>query len=205
MSHSISVVVPTHRRPESLERCLRGLAGQTLTPREVVVVHAKADHETPAIIEGRAGVRALVVESASLVAGMAVGAAATSGEIICFTDDDAVPHPDWLTRISSAFADPSVGAVGGRDAQPGVEPRRGVVVGDLGRWGKLHGNHRVGAGAPRDVDVLKGVNIGRSGALDDRHRSRERGEELLGAWVVARLRVKPSRASAQCEWNVTEP
>ena len=32
-----------------------------------------------------------------------------------FTDDDAEAQADWLERIEAKFADPSVGAVGGRD------------------------------------------------------------------------------------------
>ena len=37
------------------------------------------------------------------------------GDLVVFTDDDAEAQADWLERIEAKFADPSVGAVGGRD------------------------------------------------------------------------------------------
>ena len=36
------------------------------------------------------------------------------GQILAFTDDDCYPAPDFLSRVWSAFDDPSVGYIGGR-------------------------------------------------------------------------------------------
>jgi GT2 family glycosyltransferase len=42
------------------------------------------------------------------------GIRAASGEILAFTDDDAVVDPQWLGRIERAFnRDPQIGIVGG--------------------------------------------------------------------------------------------
>jgi glycosyltransferase involved in cell wall biosynthesis len=101
---------------------------------------------------------------------MNIGLESFTGDIVAFTDDDAGPHPDWLQRIESYFlADPRVAGVGGRDwvyhgteLEDGAEP----VVGKLQWFGRLVGNHHIGNGGARDVDVLKGVNMSfRRGAI----------------------------------------
>lgn len=42
-----------------------------------------------------------------------VGVKHASGDIVCFTDDDGIPEPDWLDKLVIAYEDPQVGAVGG--------------------------------------------------------------------------------------------
>jgi hypothetical protein len=90
---------------------------------------------------------------------MRAGVASSSGAFIAFTDDDAAPRPRWLEQLLARFDEEKACAVGGRDVIPGqTEPRR-VDVGRLTRYGKLVGNHHLGTGPPRDVDLLKGVNM----------------------------------------------
>ena len=103
----------------------------------------------------------VLVDRPGQVAAMAAGLAATHTLLVAFTDDDAVPRPDWIERLLEPFADPGVGAVGGRDAIGGDDieyPPSAESVGLVSRWGRLIGNHHIGLGAARDVDVLKGVN-----------------------------------------------
>jgi cellulose synthase/poly-beta-1,6-N-acetylglucosamine synthase-like glycosyltransferase len=97
-----------------------------------------------------------------------VGLAAAIGEIIAITDDDAAPHLDWLERIEEHFlADDRVGGVGGRDwvYQPGsqapeqVADDRLISVGQLQWFGRTTGNHHIGVGVAREVDILKGANM----------------------------------------------
>lgn len=154
-----SVIVPTNRRPEFLERCLAGLTAQTLAPLEVLVVHSLNDDDTRELLLRHPGVTQVTIPTASNADGMTAGALRARGEIICLIDDDAVPRPDWLELLAEHFATPGVGAVGGRDEQPGTPPRPGAVVGRIGTWGRMVGNHHVGAGSARAVDVLKGVNM----------------------------------------------
>ncbi len=100
---------------------------------------------------------------------MTAGLAATKTPFVAFTDDDAVPRPDWIERLLELFSDPNVGGVGGRDIfggkeaeNPSLEPRVGLVS----SWGRLTGNHHIGLGPQREVDVLKGVNcMYRRGAI----------------------------------------
>lgn len=160
---SVSVVVPTFLRPLHLRRCLQGIARQTRAPEEVVVVRQTYDEETLDVLRdfrSQSLVEATVDEP-SVISAMRAGLAAASGEIIAFTDDDAVPRPDWLERLVGCFADPGVGAAGGRDVWVTEEAATAALTTDVGRitqWGKLIGNHHLGTGPARDVSVVKGCN-----------------------------------------------
>lgn len=158
---TVAVVVPTYRRAALLERCLDGLASQRRPPEEIVVVRRREDDETARVLATRPEVRAAVVTEPGTVAAMVAGVRATTAHVVAFTDDDAVPREDWLELLLAHFADSSVGGVGGRDVVDGngvpAEPAR--RVGEITAVGKLVGNHHVGAGAVREVEVLKGVNM----------------------------------------------
>ena len=155
-SHTVTVVVPSYRRPEQLAACLRGIANQDWLPDEVVVVRRVDDMTTATVIESTSlTVKEVTVEMAGQVAAL------RAGDIVVFVDDDAIPHSDWLARILAAFQDRSVGGVGGRDVvhQNGrIEIGEASDVGRLTWWGKVVGNHHIGVGPPRRVDVLKGCN-----------------------------------------------
>jgi GT2 family glycosyltransferase len=171
----VSVVVPTYRRPESLARCLDALAGQDTQPDEILVIVRDDDEVSRDCIERRDDRRVRLVSvrvqdtRPGFVAALNAGVRASHGDIVCLTDDDAEPHPDWIRRILAAFdGHPSVGAVGGRDwvyhdgrLEGGAEP----IVGILRRSGRVIGRHHQGVGAPRDVEVLKGVNLSVRGEL----------------------------------------
>jgi glycosyltransferase involved in cell wall biosynthesis/GT2 family glycosyltransferase len=160
----ISVVIPTWRRPDALERCLEGLARQQQQPDEVVVVRRAEDADAAAVVaaSARPGLREVVVELPGQVAAMYAGSAAACGDVVAFVDDDAVPRPEWLRRLAAHYTDPTVGAVGGRDV---VHVGNRVLDGDAGPvgvvtpWGRVLGGHHLGAGAAREVDHLKGANM----------------------------------------------
>ena len=98
-----------------------------------------------------------------VVAALNAGLAAVKGDILSITDDDAAPHPDWLERINAHFiSDSCIGGVGGRDwihRDTKIEDDSRLVVGKLQWFGRVIGNHHLGVGEPREVDVLKGVNM----------------------------------------------
>jgi hypothetical protein len=83
---------------------------------------------------------------------------------VAFTDDDAEPWPDWLERLATHFRDPTVNGVGGRDWQPHERGNR-LTVGKINWFGRVTGNHHLGSGQARDVDLLKGVNWAFRGEL----------------------------------------
>jgi GT2 family glycosyltransferase len=159
----IDVVVPTYRRPGLLVRCLEAIAAQQFPATRVVVV-VRADDDVSKRVASEAGAardgwHVIEVEVPGVVAAMAAGVAATTSPMIAFTDDDAQPRPDWLGGIVRHFDDPGVGGVGGRDVIPGQEEPLTTTVGRFSRLGKPVGNHHLGTGPAREVDVLKGVSM----------------------------------------------
>ena len=161
---TVSVVVPTYARPHQLRQCLDGLLSQERPADQIVVVHRPDDQASAGVLDALApgSVTVALVHEGGVLAAMRTGARAASGDIIAFTDDDAVPRPDWIATLLPHYADPRVGAVGGRDEvhpDDGAEDSTTGAVGRLTRWGKLLGNHNHGVGPAAQVDVLKGVNM----------------------------------------------
>jgi cellulose synthase/poly-beta-1,6-N-acetylglucosamine synthase-like glycosyltransferase len=162
----VAVVVPTFRRPDDLRRCLGGLSAQTRPADEVLVVTREEDAETRQALSSQdmpLEVRRVDVLEAGVVAALTAGLDAVRADVVAITDDDAVPAPDWLARIERHFrSDATVAAVGGRDR---VHEAGRVLNGarhEVGRvrwYGRVIGNHHLGVGGPRAVELLKGVNM----------------------------------------------
>jgi glycosyltransferase involved in cell wall biosynthesis len=139
----------------------------------VLVVARPEDEESATEAERHGDVRLIPVEVApgrpGFVAALNAGLAASTGDVVCFTDDDAEPHPDWLERIAATFAqDSAIAAVGGRDwvyIGDRLDGGDEEAVGTVSWWGRKVGNHHRGVGAPRDVQILKGVNLSLRGDL----------------------------------------
>ncbi|NJK34465.1 MAG: glycosyltransferase family 2 protein [Oscillatoriales cyanobacterium SM2_2_1] len=174
----ITLIVPTYRRPRDLARCLGAIARQTQRPDQLLLVVRDTDHETrdflaaPTVAD--VSWQVVTVTEPGMIAAMNAGLDQATGAVVAFTDDDAAPHPDWLERIAKTYAqDPQIGGVGGRDyVYVGDRLLEGaeLVVGQVQWFGRVVGNHHLGSGGPRDVDVLKGVNMSyRRAALGERH------------------------------------
>lgn len=160
----VSVVIPTYRRPEYLRRCLQAVISQSMPPDEIVVVRRPDDQGAITVLRefSELRVRSVVVTKPGMLAALHVGIRSVAGRIIAFTDDDAVPFADWLESLLYHFREDTVGAVGGRDIVHNPDDAARPLTRDVGRidhWGKLVGNHHLGTGPPRDVMVLKAVNM----------------------------------------------
>lgn len=163
----ISVLIPTYCRQTDLARCLEALQKQTRLADEVLLVVRDTDTETWAFLNtfNRAWLplRMVTVSIPGQVAALNIGLDAVQGDVIAITDDDAMPHTDWLKRIEAHFLlDNRVGGVGGRDwVYHGTQLEDGVceVVGRVKWFGRVIGNHHLGVGKAREVDVLKGANM----------------------------------------------
>jgi len=161
----VSVLVPSYRRPKDLARCLAALVAQTLKPDRVIVVTRANDFETLEVAkssDAKLPVELVEVSTPGQVHALNAGLARCPAGIVAITDDDAAPRPDWLRRIRSHFdADRKVGGVGGRDwvhEQGGVLDGEKHLVGRFLWFGRMVGNHHLGAGPAREVDFLKGAN-----------------------------------------------
>jgi GT2 family glycosyltransferase len=126
----VSVVVPTHRRPDSLERCVAALVAQDFDRHgfEIVIVDA-ADQARVRQIVGRWGMLTRGAPALRYVpAGEAIGQAGArnlgwrtaSGEVIAFTNDDMVPHANWLSEGMRAMDSGANAAAGFVAPPPGV-------------------------------------------------------------------------------------
>lgn len=157
---AISVVVPSYRRAASLRRCLDGLGCQASAADEIIVVLRREDIDSQKVVaqHGPATTRTVLVDAPGVLRAMYAGARVSTGDIVAFIDDDAVAPQNWLERLTAHMFD-DVGAVGGRDRIAGQEEPRTTDVGRVTTWGKVVGNHHLGAGGVRDVDILKGVNM----------------------------------------------
>jgi glycosyltransferase involved in cell wall biosynthesis len=161
---------------------LDGIESQTVPAFEIIVVSRSEDAATTVqAVPALHRVRSVIVSRPGVVFAMAAGAATASGDVIAFCDDDAIPRPDWIQRIGAAFADSDVGAFGGRDVlgPPHPEYAATPTAGVLSTWGRLTGDHHRVVGAPRDVDVLKAVNMAfRRSALRFPRDLRGRGAQV---------------------------
>jgi glycosyltransferase involved in cell wall biosynthesis len=173
----LSTLIPTYRRPQDLVRCLEALKQQTRPTDELLVVVRDTDAETWAFLEAfkpdLLPLRSVTVSIPGQVAALNAGLAAAKGDIIAITDDDAIPYVDWLERIEAHFlSDDHVGGVGGRDwvyHGQQLEDGKQEVVGRVQWFGRVTANHHLGEGAPREVDILKGVNMSyRRSAIEGR-------------------------------------
>lgn len=162
----VSVLVPSYKRPDDLLRCLTGLESQTRLPDEVVVITRETDTLTNTVLAGYSSVLSLQVYSirdGGQVSALNAGLMLVTGDIVCITDDDAIPRPDWIQQIVEVFnTRHHVGGVGGRDwvhHATGIESRDVRVVGKITWYGRIVGNHHLGTSDIRTVDILKGVNM----------------------------------------------
>jgi glycosyltransferase involved in cell wall biosynthesis len=109
-----SVVIGTRDRPDLLGECLASVS-RARSPRDEIIVvdSASADPRTVASVAAQGG--ASLVRSARPGSARArnLGASQARGEILAFTDDDALVEPEWLDALEARFADPSVAAVVG--------------------------------------------------------------------------------------------
>ena len=117
-----SVVIPTYKRPALLERTLDALAVQTLPPDEFEIIvcdDAGSDATREVVDRWRAAhdVSIAYITGTTPARGPAAmrnaGWRAARGEVIAFTDDDAIPDPDWVRQgLVALDADASDAASG---------------------------------------------------------------------------------------------
>ncbi len=168
---TVTVLVPSYRRPEMLLRCLDGILAGTRLPDQIVVVLRDSDTQSQQAMarwRNRVGARADIVDVARVcepgpMAAANAGLKLARGDVVALIDDDCVPTEQWLERIMAHYADPGVIGVGGRDIvhhgdEISAEPS--PVVGRITWYGRIIGNHHQPAfDEPVQVDHLKGANM----------------------------------------------
>jgi GT2 family glycosyltransferase len=114
----VSVVVCTHNGQRTLPECLDGAINIDYPNYEVIVVSDGSTDASPQIARSHPGVRVIETPRQGLAAARNAAAEAATGEILAYIDDDAIPEPDWLQNVVSAFGDGQAAGVGGPNVLP---------------------------------------------------------------------------------------
>ncbi len=165
-----SVLIPSYRRGPALLDCLQAVVSGNRLPDEIIVVLRDTDTDSHTMLDEwlasapHAGLlRIAKVTERGMIAALNCGLQHVSGDVVVFTDDDAVPRAEWLARLMSHYDAPEVGGAGGRDVVHHGEKIwqcRARKVGRLTWYGKVISNHHCDYdGAATEVEHLKGVNM----------------------------------------------
>src|SRR5262245_5772526 len=117
---SVSVVVAAHNENDVIERRVRNLLDLDYPPEsiEVVVASDASTDGTDEVVERLAAedprVKLVRCERGGKVAAQNQGVGRSSGEIVAFSDANALWLRDALRKLVRSFADPAVGYVTGR-------------------------------------------------------------------------------------------
>jgi cellulose synthase/poly-beta-1,6-N-acetylglucosamine synthase-like glycosyltransferase len=122
----ISVVVPARNAGRTIGGCLDSLVAQSepLERYEVIVVDDGSTDDTCQVVQGYE-VTLLDQPQKGPAAARNRGVAASSGEVVLFTDADCVPDGRWIEEMVRPFEDPGISGVKGvyRTRQRGIVPR----------------------------------------------------------------------------------
>jgi O-antigen biosynthesis protein len=113
----VSVVVCTYNGARTLAHTLEELRAVDYPDYEVIVVDDGSTDASAAIAE-RFGVRVIRTPNGGLSNARNLGAAAASGEIVAYLDDDAWPDPHWLQYLVDTYERTGCGAAGGPNVPP---------------------------------------------------------------------------------------
>jgi GT2 family glycosyltransferase len=149
---SVSAIICTYNREESLRLLLGDLLAQAAPAFEIIVVD-QTPEPTPATLAffaNHAGhVRHLRLATPNLPGARNVGAAAAGGDVLLFMDDDVRVAPSFVGDLVAQFGDPNTDAVAPRVVpdpyEPGWDPPPGRP------WS------RTGADTPRDLRFCIGA------------------------------------------------
>jgi hypothetical protein len=99
----------------TLPRTLTSLLYLRYPYLEIIVVNGPSSDGTAEYLfsEWADKVKILNLDEANLSKSRNIGLNASSGEIVCFIDDDGIPEPDWIDQLVPQYQDEAVAAVGG--------------------------------------------------------------------------------------------
>ncbi|MGI3169638.1 glycosyltransferase family 2 protein [Pseudooceanicola sp. C21-150M6] len=144
---TISVVVVSRDRPDSLSLTLRGLSRLFHDTYEIIVVGDAAALDAVRRLGLTDRIKTVAFADPNISEARNLGIAVAAGEIVAFIDDDAVPEPTWLRYLTAPFAEDDVSAVGGF-----VRGRNGISF----QW-KAHSIDRAGRSWPLDLGDTSAV------------------------------------------------
>lgn len=109
-----SIVISTLNRDLFLRRTLGVLEKQTYKNFEVIVVCGPSTDNTNKEVEAyKEKIKIVNCDVANLCISRNIGIKNSSGDIICFIDDDCIPNKWWLENIVNSFTSDDIAGVGG--------------------------------------------------------------------------------------------
>lgn len=130
-SCTVSVVICTRNRPDSLARCLASVCRQIVRPLEIIVVDDGDLGESQVrmlnqIVTARGiAFRCVRSEYAGLTASRNLGVRMAVGDIVQFLDDDVELDSAFLSEVLRVYAGDPHGALAGVDGQLRDSPPQG--------------------------------------------------------------------------------
>ncbi|MGD0410801.1 MAG: glycosyltransferase [Verrucomicrobiota bacterium] len=114
----ISVVLACFNAARTLRPCLDSLTRLNYPDYEVVVVDDGSTDDTPQIVSQYNGLRRIRQEHLGLSAARNAGIAASTGEIVAFTDADCRADEDWLYYLAGDLLRGAFAGIGGHNFLP---------------------------------------------------------------------------------------
>lgn len=170
-----SVAIVSCNRPDALDRLLASLLEQTHLPYEVIVINNGSSDATagtvqqrkPAFARSDIDLRHYTRDDRNLPAGRNDALSHSTGDIVCFLDDDTVASESWLDGIQQGYRNSDAVAVGGPSISvdetltPKLNPIwSGENQNEFNRFGELQDRTRCWI-PPRPVrtELLQGSNM----------------------------------------------
>lgn len=111
---TVSVVIPAYNAAATIGAALKALSIQDYPhPIEIIVVDDGSSDATADVVARYSSVRYVRQENAGPAAARNHGARISTGEFICFTDSDCVPHANWVSGLLSGFSSPDIAVTAG--------------------------------------------------------------------------------------------
>jgi glycosyltransferase involved in cell wall biosynthesis len=109
----VSVVIPTLNEEKNILKTLRAIRKQK-TKNKFEIIVADGGSEDKTVLLARKYADKIVTEhTRTIAAGRQAGAQVANGDIIVYTDADAIPQEGWLENITKVFEDKNVVAAYG--------------------------------------------------------------------------------------------
>ncbi len=105
MTPDLSVIIPTFRRQDSLQRLLQALSVQEDVDLEVIVVDQNPPGYLDEVLSGYPVVKRLMLTAPNASNARNQGFLQSGAGYILFVDDDLVPLPDFCSNALSVFRD----------------------------------------------------------------------------------------------------
>ncbi|HMA53628.1 MAG TPA: glycosyltransferase family 2 protein [Acidobacteriota bacterium] len=112
---NISVIIPTRNRVNSLIETLTSIGRGAFLPREIIIVDQSDvpldKSELRAAVDGTVSLKVLYLEAPSSSQARNEGAAAATGDILLFMDDDVLLDARSLSELARVFEDEQIAFV----------------------------------------------------------------------------------------------